>query len=446
FYSTPYPTPPVQQIHKRKQEKYIRRKSPPATTMSFNSDTPTPSTAVHTAPLLSQQLFRSRPRFLRRPPSFRGAARFLRRASSRTRSMREPSVRVREAAAEQIEERQSDWAYSKPIVFLDLIWNLAFVIVSTSVLIMSCYETPSVPLRLWIVGYALQCILHIVCVCAGYKKRYSQRNFDEGERDQLRYSRNYSNLSSGSDDVDPGDYVSEGRQSDDETRENIANNVFLLIFGSVAKHLESANTMFSFIWWIIGFYWVSAGGQSLISESPQLYWICITFLAIDVFFVVICVLVACVIGIAVCCCLPCIIAVLYAVADQEGATKEDIERLPTFKFRKIGDSEKQNGEIQESFGGIMTECGTDTPTEQVLPLEDVVCPVIPFALLLENSTNSECCICLCTYDDGAELRELPCRHHFHSCCIDKWLHINATCPLCKFNILKNGNQSGSEEV
>lgn len=44
--------------------------------------------------------------------------------------------------------------------------------------------------------------------------------------------------------------------------------------------------------------------------------LCITFLAVDVFFVVICVAVACVIGIAVCCCLPCIIAILYAVADQ----------------------------------------------------------------------------------------------------------------------------------
>ena len=41
---------------------------------------------------------------------------------------------------------------------------------------------------------------------------------------------------------------------------------------SVAKHLESANTMFSFIWWIIGFYWVSAGGQDLARGSPQLYW------------------------------------------------------------------------------------------------------------------------------------------------------------------------------
>ncbi|PIN21997.1 hypothetical protein CDL12_05297 [Handroanthus impetiginosus] len=382
--------------------------------MSSNNETPSPPSAVDTTPLLGDQIFRTRPRFLRRTPSLRGAARFLRQASSRGRAMREPSVRVREAAAEQIEERQSDWAYSKPIVILDLVWNLAFVIVSISILISSRHERTSMPLRLWIVGYCLQCVLHMVCVCAEYKKRYAQRNLEGSERGQVSYSRNYSNLSSGSDDADSGDYVSERQQNYDDT--------------SIARHLESANTMFSFIWWIIGFYWVSAGGQDLPHESPQLYWLCITFLAFDVFFVVICVAVASVIGIAVCCCLPCIIAILYAVADQEGATKEDIERLPRYKFQKIGDFGKRNGEIQESFGGIMTKCDTDSPTEHVLPLED-----------------AECCICLSAYDDGTELRELPCRHHFHSACIDKWLHINATCPLCKFNILKNGNQS-SEEV
>ena len=48
--------------------------------------------------------------------------------------------------------------------------------------------------------------------------------------------------------------------------------MFVIFLISVAKHLESANTMFSFIWWIIGFYWVSAGGQALAQDSPQLYW------------------------------------------------------------------------------------------------------------------------------------------------------------------------------
>lgn len=65
---------------------------------------------------------------------------------------------------------------------------------------------------------------------------------------------------------------------------------------------------------------------------------------------------------------------------QEGATKDDIERLPRYTFRKIGDFEKQSGEIQGSFGGIMAECDTDSPLEHVLPLEDAVCPSILFTL------------------------------------------------------------------
>ncbi|KAL7611130.1 hypothetical protein Lser_V15G14337 [Lactuca serriola] len=355
---------------------------------------------LSTTSAISDQIFLTR-QFVRGPPSLRGAARFLRRASSR-RMLREPSMRVRESAAEQIEERQSDWAYSRPIVILDLIWNLAFVTVSVAVLVMSLKESPVMPLRVWIVGYALQCLLHMVCVYVEYKHRYQQRSF-EANND------NSNSATSGNEGLENVDFASSRLQNDDET--------------SVAKHLESANTMFSFIWWIIGFYWVSAGGQSLSSESPQLYWLCITFLAFDVFFVVICVAVACLVGIAVCCCLPCIIAILYAVADQEGATKDDIDRLPKYKFKRIGNFEKENEEIQEAFGGLMIECDTDSPIEHVLPRED-----------------AECCICLSAYDDGTDLRELPCCHHFHALCIDKWLYINATCPLCKFNILKNATQ------
>lgn len=44
-------------------------------------------------------------------------------------------------------------------------------------------------------------------------------------------------------------------------------------FVSITKHIETVNTMLSFIWWIVGFYWVTAGGQSLTRDSPQLYWL-----------------------------------------------------------------------------------------------------------------------------------------------------------------------------
>lgn len=42
-----------------------------------------------------------------------------------------------------------------------------------------------------------------------------------------------------------------------------------------------------------------------------------------------------------------------------------------------------------------------------------------------------CCICLAKYADNDDLRELPCLHFFHVECVDKWLKINASCPLCK---------------
>ncbi|CAD5196967.1 unnamed protein product [Musa acuminata subsp. malaccensis] len=96
---------------------------------------------------------------------------------------------------------------------------------------------------------------------------------------------------------------------------------------------------------------------------------------------------------------------------QEGASEQDIHQLPKYKFHKVGDSEKL--EMSGPSGGIMTECGSDSLVQHVLLAEDAI-------------SSIECCICLSPYDDGVELRELPCGHHFHRTCIDKWLRINAT--------------------
>lgn len=67
---------------------------------------------------------------------------------------------------------------------------------------------------------------------------------------------------------------------------------------------------------------------------------------------------------------PCFISLVHK--KQEGATKEEIERLPKYKFNRTGDVEKVNGDIQESSGGIMTNCDTEAPTERFLRPEDSV--------------------------------------------------------------------------
>lgn len=61
------------------------------------------------------------------------------------------------------------------------------------------------------------------------------------------------------------------------------------------------------------------------------------------------------------------------LSEQEGASKEDIEKLPKFKFRKVGNNEKLIDETQGPPGGVMTECGTESPIEHSLWQEDAVC-------------------------------------------------------------------------
>lgn len=45
--------------------------------------------------------------------------------------------------------------------------------------------------------------------------------------------------------------------------------------------------------------------------------------------------------------------------------------------------------------------------------------------------DAACCICVTDYENGGALRRLQCGHHFHQECVDKWLKINRTCPLCR---------------
>lgn len=88
----------------------------------------------------------------------------------------------------QLEERQIDWAYSGPVVLLDLLWNIAFVAVAVLVLILSYKEDPSAPLRAWIIGYCIQCSIHMVCVWTEYKKRRESPDFSEPQPESQRMS------------------------------------------------------------------------------------------------------------------------------------------------------------------------------------------------------------------------------------------------------------------
>ncbi|OAY62230.1 RING-H2 finger protein ATL67 [Manihot esculenta] len=69
-------------------------------------------------------------------------------------------------------------------------------------------------------------------------------------------------------------------------------------------------------------------------------------------------------------------------------------------------------------------------------LEQAVINSYPkFQFTKEGSLDGNCTtcpICLCEYKDLEMLRMMPeCRHYFHLCCIDAWLKLNGSCPVCR---------------
>eukprot|EP01043_Picozoa_sp_COSAG02_P046460 COSAG02_NODE_4347_length_5471_cov_2.563477_3_plen_267_part_00 len=54
---------------------------------------------------------------------------------------------------------------------------------------------------------------------------------------------------------------------------------------------------------------------------------------------------------------------------------------------------------------------------------------------LETLHDKRCCICLCDYETGDEVRQLPCEHGCHLDCMDQHLAQAKTCPMCRTEVI-----------
>lgn len=105
------------------------------------------------------------------------------------------------------------------------------------------------------------------------------------------------------------------------------------------------------------------------------------------------------------------------------------------QYREVGEGWLQRADRPLPQGA---SCGARVPREE----QDKAAPTsasafvvkLPLvyitAMMLENSEEDSCCICMEDYHVKERVRLLPCLHRFHANCIGSWTRKHNTCPLC----------------
>lgn len=149
------------------------------------------------------------------------------------------------------------------------------------------------------------------------------------------------------------------------------------------------------VWLVMGNIWLFNAEETCDESAPMLVSLCtgmiyIGFIAIFLPCIIIIIMLP-----FVCFCLPCVIRVLATVVEvsdgKKGASQADLDGLPTIQYTN----------------GIL------------------------------GQQEEQCSICLNNYKEDETMRLLPCdkRHHFHKECVDEWLILNATCPICRARVV-----------
>ncbi|XP_026440560.1 putative RING-H2 finger protein ATL21A [Papaver somniferum] len=90
---------------------------------------------------------------------------------------------------------------------------------------------------------------------------------------------------------------------------------------------------------------------------------------------------------------------------------------------------------------VSISTGLDGPAVKSLPTI-----VVRESGRLPNPDNNICSICLSEYQPNETLKTMPaCNHCFHVDCIDVWLLLNSTCPICRISPVSEKNAIGTPQ-
>ncbi|ORX44420.1 hypothetical protein DM01DRAFT_1312440 [Hesseltinella vesiculosa] len=231
---------------------------------------------------------------------------------------------------------------------------------------------------------------------------------------------------------------------------------------------KSALDLFATLWFIIGNYMLFTSTTCSETAKP-IYYLSLTIIVYGYIIITVPLLLCT----AVIFCLPCVLVGMRLIhvddgIDMGGATQDDIDRIPVFRFRSNKppppppprrlhpqlhhpQTHKQQ-QNSENTSKIAPTVDYTTPLDKVLarfgwlpsPSEQTNAVDLAYdELEIPNEQDQVCAICLSTYEDSDILCRLWCYHHFHKTCVSEWLVLNSRCPLCKRDCRRHKDQLSS---
>ena len=175
--------------------------------------------------------------------------------------------------------------------------------------------------------------------------------------------------------------------------------------------------IFSFVWFILGNYWLFHSTDCQ-STAPAVFQLVSALLLLNCVLLFLPLLLFLLFCPFLYFCAPSIIRLILMLQDmtreRRGLPADVIQRLPSLTYPR------QQQPVEAGVTAVEREVGEGEDEGRVDGEDSRVWP-------------AECSICLSDFTVGDKCRLLGCHptHVFHAACIDSWLQLNASCPICR---------------
>ncbi|KAI8074578.1 hypothetical protein BC940DRAFT_46317 [Gongronella butleri] len=240
--------------------------------------------------------------------------------------------------------------------------------------------------------------------------------------------------------------------------------------------VKSMLDLIAILWFVVGNYFLFTASDQCHANASHLFYTTMTWILLGYFLVLIPLLLCT----AVIFCLPCLLVFLRVVnvdcsTGMVGATQNDINQVPVFRFVPLDVAERSEGAQDASSatmaGGATPSTGSSLPTNDNASFKHATSPArrdwlsrYAFKWTLGRSKHKKtpetdmeddnshlgsisyspadamCTICLSDYETNDLICKLRCDHHFHRDCVREWLGLNYKCPLCQRDFRKHEDQ------